>query len=105
MYSWCYSSGSTCITVQEEHDETEDGKHMKCGTETETDRCRLVDAGIQKNISFDGKAVTPTGWTGGFSEVLSLRDQLKQTEEKAIHVQREVHPLFIYTLTNKDASR
>ncbi len=64
---------------------------MKCGTETETDRCRLVDAGIQKNISFDGKAVTPTGWTGGFSEVLSLRDQLKQTEEKAIHVQREVH--------------
>ncbi len=75
---------------------------MQCGTETETDssymssNCRLVDAGIQKNISFDGKPVTPTGWTGGFSEILSLRDQLKQTEEKATHVQREVHPLFIY---------
>ncbi|XP_016099621.1 coiled-coil domain-containing protein 136 [Sinocyclocheilus grahami] len=89
------SSGSTCITVQEEQDETEEGKHMQCGTETETAssymsyNCRLVDAGIQKNISFDGKPVTPTSWTGGFSEILSLRDQLKQTEEKATHEQRE----------------
>ncbi|KAL0154460.1 hypothetical protein M9458_048723, partial [Cirrhinus mrigala] len=72
-----------------------EGKHTQCGTETETEssylssNCRLVDAGIQKNISFDGKPVTPTSWTGGFSEILSLRDQLKQTEEKATHVQRE----------------
>lgn len=56
--------------------------------------CRLVDAGIQKNISFDGKPITPTSWTGGFSEILSLRDQLKQTEEKATHVQREVNTLI-----------
>ncbi|XP_016408093.1 coiled-coil domain-containing protein 136-like [Sinocyclocheilus rhinocerous] len=88
-------SGSSCITLKEEQDETEEAKHTQCGTETETgsscmsSNCRLVDAGIQKNISFDGKPVTPTGWTGGFSEILSLRDQLKQTEEKATHEQRE----------------
>ncbi|XP_002666983.3 coiled-coil domain-containing protein 136 isoform X1 [Danio rerio] len=85
------SSGSSCVTLKEEHEE---------GTETETEvsfmsvdqmssTCRLVDAGIQKNISFDGKPVTPTSWTGGFPEILSLRDQLKQTEEKATHKQRE----------------
>ncbi|KAI2648064.1 Coiled-coil domain-containing protein 136 [Labeo rohita] len=89
------SSGSSCITLKEEQEETEEGKHTQCGTETETEssylssNCRLVDAGIQKNISFDGKPVTPTSWTGGFSEILSLRDQLKQTEEKATHVQQE----------------
>uniref|UniRef100_A0A8C1ZSP4 Coiled-coil domain containing 136b n=1 Tax=Cyprinus carpio TaxID=7962 RepID=A0A8C1ZSP4_CYPCA len=89
------NSGSSCVTLKEEQDETEEAKHMQCGTDTETgssymsSSCRLVDAGIQKNISFDGKPVTPTGWTGGFSEILSLRDQLKQTEEKATHVQRE----------------
>lgn len=75
---------------------------MECGTETDaagsytrmnqmTSNCRLVDAGIQKNISFEGKPITPTSWTGGFSEILSLRDQLKQTEEKATHMQREVN--------------
>ncbi|ROL45088.1 Coiled-coil domain-containing protein 136 [Anabarilius grahami] len=89
------SSGSSYISLKEEQEETEE-----CGTETETggsymsvnqmgSNCRLVDAGIQKNISFDGKPITPTSWTGGFSEILSLRDQLKQTEEKATHVQRE----------------
>uniref|UniRef100_A0A9J8CAZ9 Coiled-coil domain containing 136a n=1 Tax=Cyprinus carpio carpio TaxID=630221 RepID=A0A9J8CAZ9_CYPCA len=89
------NSGSSCVTLKEEQDETEEAKHTQCGTDTETgssymsSSCRLVDAGIQKNISFDGKPVTPTGWTGGFSEILSLRDQLKQTEEKATHVQRE----------------
>ncbi|KAJ8002628.1 hypothetical protein DPEC_G00160860 [Dallia pectoralis] len=51
--------------------------------------CRLVDASIQKNISFDGKPVTPTGWNGGFGEIFSLRDQLKQAEEKASLVQRK----------------
>ncbi|XP_051740266.1 coiled-coil domain-containing protein 136 [Ctenopharyngodon idella] len=89
------SSGSSYISLKEEQEETEE-----CGTETETggsymsvnqmgSNCRLVDAGIQKNISFDGKPITPTSWTGGFSEILSLRDQLKQTEEKATHVQQE----------------
>ncbi|KAG7281044.1 LOW QUALITY PROTEIN: hypothetical protein CRUP_016676 [Coryphaenoides rupestris] len=51
---------------------------------------RRVDASIQKNISFDGKAGgTPTGWNGGFGEIFSLRDQLKQAEERALQVQRE----------------
>ncbi|KAA0720866.1 Coiled-coil domain-containing protein 136 [Triplophysa tibetana] len=44
---------------------------------------KWVDAYTQKNISFEGKPVTPTGRSGGFSEVFSLKDQLKQAEEKA----------------------
>ncbi|XP_041692818.2 coiled-coil domain-containing protein 136-like isoform X1 [Coregonus clupeaformis] len=55
--------------------------------------CRLVDASIQKNISFDGKPMTPTGWNGGFGEIVSLRDQLKQAEEKASLVQRQCDSL------------
>ncbi|MBN3316281.1 CC136 protein, partial [Atractosteus spatula] len=51
--------------------------------------CRLVDVSIQKNISFDGKPMTPTSMNGGFSEIYSLRDQLKQAEEKALQVQNE----------------
>ncbi|XP_036815892.1 coiled-coil domain-containing protein 136 isoform X2 [Oncorhynchus mykiss] len=51
--------------------------------------CRLKDVSIQKNISFDGKPMTPTGWNGGFGEIVSLRDQLKQAEEKASLVQRQ----------------
>ncbi|KAI1882171.1 hypothetical protein AGOR_G00247930 [Albula goreensis] len=55
--------------------------------------CRLVDASIQKNISFEGKPVTPTSWNGGFAEIFSLRDQLKQAEEKASEVQRACEAL------------
>ncbi len=51
---------------------------------------KWVDAYTQKNISFEGKPVTPTGMSGGFSEVFSLKDQLKQAEGKASQVQREV---------------
>ncbi|XP_055789218.1 coiled-coil domain-containing protein 136-like isoform X2 [Salvelinus fontinalis] len=51
--------------------------------------CRLKDVSIQKNISFDGKPMTPTGWNGGFGEIVSLKDQLKQAEEKASLVQRQ----------------
>ncbi|XP_020559561.1 coiled-coil domain-containing protein 136 isoform X2 [Oryzias latipes] len=58
-------------------------------TMAQSENCRLVDASIQKNISFDGKPVTPTGWNGGVGEIFSLRDQLKQAEEKASQVQRE----------------
>lgn len=61
-------------------------------TMTQSENCRLVDASIQKNISFDGKPVTPTSWNGGIGEIFSLRDQLKQAEEKASQVQREVRP-------------
>lgn len=49
---------------------------------------RLVDASIQKNISFDGKPIT--NWNGGPSEVFSLRDQLRLAEERASQVQRQV---------------
>lgn len=49
---------------------------------------RLVDASIQKNISFDGKPIT--NWNGGPSEVFSLKDQLKLAEERASQVQRQV---------------
>lgn len=54
---------------------------------------KWVDAYTQKNISFEGKPVTPTGRSGGFTEVFSLRDQLKQAEEKASQVQRECEGL------------
>ncbi|XP_051544988.1 coiled-coil domain-containing protein 136-like isoform X1 [Myxocyprinus asiaticus] len=54
---------------------------------------KWVDAYTQKNISFEGKPVTPTGRSGGFSEVFSLRDQLKQAEEKASQVQRQCEGL------------
>lgn len=60
--------------------------------------CRLVDASIQKNISFDGKPVTPSSWNGGVGEIFSLRDQLKQAEEKASQVQREVSTCVTVTL-------
>nr|XP_055046373.1 coiled-coil domain-containing protein 136 isoform X1 [Misgurnus anguillicaudatus] len=50
---------------------------------------KWVDAYTQKNISFEGKPVTPTSTSGGFAEIFSLRDQLKQAEEKASRVQRE----------------
>ncbi|XP_061140342.1 coiled-coil domain-containing protein 136-like isoform X2 [Syngnathus typhle] len=49
------------------------------------------DAWVQKNISFDGKPGTPTGWHGG--EICSLREQLKQAEEKASRVHKECHGL------------
>lgn len=52
--------------------------------------CRLVDVCIQKNISFDGKPLTPTSLSSGFSETLSLREQLKQAEERAEQLQRQV---------------
>ncbi|XP_036813381.1 coiled-coil domain-containing protein 136 isoform X2 [Oncorhynchus mykiss] len=51
----------------------------------------LVDASIQKNISFDGKPIT--NWNGGPSEVFSLRDQLKLTEERSSQVQRQCEGL------------
>lgn len=96
------SSSSVYLSLKEEEDggEATEGKEMESGpdevmTETymtmaQSENCRLVDASIQKNISFDGKPMTPTGWNGGVGEIFSLRDQLKQAEEKASQVQREV---------------
>ncbi|MBN3306001.1 SLMAP protein, partial [Amia calva] len=55
--------------------------------------CKLVDVSIQKNISFDGKPLTPTSMNGGFLEIYSLRDQLKQAEERALKVQKECDSL------------
>lgn len=64
---------------------------VECQSTSPGTNSRLVDASIQKNISFDGKPMTPTGWNGGFGEIFSLRDQLKQAEEKASLVQRQVY--------------
>ncbi|KAF6714988.1 Coiled-coil domain-containing protein 136 [Oryzias melastigma] len=94
----------TCSSVylslkEEDTVEGPDGKVTEIGSDevmtesymtmAQSENCRLVDASIQKNISFDGKPVTPTGWNGGVGEIFSLRDQLKQAEEKASQVQRE----------------
>lgn len=68
-------------------------------TMAQSENCRLVDASIQKNISFDGKPMTPTTWNGGIGEIFSLRDQLKQAEEKASQVQREVR-VFEFPMLN-----
>lgn len=92
------SSSSVYLSLKEEDG---DGKEVESGpdealmaesymTMAQSENCRLVDASIQKNISFDGKPLTPTGWSGGMAEVFSLREQLKQAEEKASQVQREV---------------
>ncbi|XP_022539653.1 coiled-coil domain-containing protein 136 isoform X1 [Astyanax mexicanus] len=77
------SSGSACPSLKEEQEETEGSSVMP------DSNCRLVDACIQKNISFEGKPLTPTSWSAGFSEILSLREQLKQAEERAEQVQRQ----------------
>ncbi|XP_058253684.1 coiled-coil domain-containing protein 136-like isoform X1 [Hemibagrus wyckioides] len=50
---------------------------------------RFVDVCIQKNISLDGKPLTPTSLSSGFSETVSLREQLKDAEERAEQLQRQ----------------
>ncbi|MFT7812582.1 coiled-coil domain-containing protein 136-like isoform X1 [Arapaima gigas] len=89
-------TGSTdmCPTLKEESEADGDGEEVaETGRVATQTNCRLVDASIQKNISFDGKPVTPTSWNGGFAEIFSLRDQLKQAEEKASRVQQECDSL------------
>ncbi|KAK9516482.1 hypothetical protein VZT92_024407 [Zoarces viviparus] len=100
----------TCSSVylslkEEDVEEGTEGKEMKTGSDevmtesymtmAKSGNCRLVDASIQKNISFDGKPVTPSGWNGGIGEICSLREQLKQAEEKASQVQRECNGLKV----------
>ncbi|XP_062316810.1 sarcolemmal membrane-associated protein [Osmerus eperlanus] len=107
------SSSSVYLSLREEGEGTEgldmeagtEGLDMEAGTEGGVNKsymtmaqstgtnCHQVDASIQKNISFDGKPMTPTGWNGGFGEIFSLRDQLKQAEERASQVQRECEGL------------
>ncbi|XP_068459361.1 coiled-coil domain-containing protein 136-like isoform X2 [Clinocottus analis] len=94
----------TCSSVylslkEEDAEEGTEGKEMETGSDevmtesymtmAKSGNCRLVDASIQKNISFDGKSVAPTGWNGGIGEIFSLREQLKQAEEKASQVQSQ----------------
>ena len=101
-------SSSVYLSLKEEDVvEGTEGKDMETGpdevmtesymTMAQSENCRLVDASIQKNISFDGKPMTPTSWNGGVGEIFSLRDQLKQAEEKASQVQREVKYCIIRT--------
>ncbi|TNN82098.1 Coiled-coil domain-containing protein 136 [Liparis tanakae] len=100
----------TCSSVylslkEEDVEEGTEGKEMQTGSDevmtesymtmAESGNCRLVDASIQKNISFDGKPTAPPGWNGGIGEIFSLREQLKQAEEKASQVQRECSGLKV----------
>lgn len=48
-----------------------------------------VGSGLQKNLCEDN-AVNPEERSGELSEVFTLRDQLKQAEERASQVQKEV---------------
>lgn len=95
------SSSSVYLSLKEDDaGEGAEGREMESGSDkvmtesymtmAQSENCRLVDASIQKNISFDGKPMTPSSWNGGLGEIFSLRDQLKQAEEKASRVQREV---------------
>lgn len=100
IWVWSFSSSVYLSLKEEDAVEGTDEKVTEIGSDevmtesymtmAQSENCRLVDASIQKNISFDGKPVTPTGWNGGVGEIFSLRDQLKQAEEKASQVQREV---------------
>ncbi|XP_067282962.1 coiled-coil domain-containing protein 136 isoform X2 [Pseudorasbora parva] len=76
-----------------ENDGEKEGKAEGFVSTLEVEGGKWVDAYTQKNISFEGKPVTPTGRSGGFSEVFSLRDQLKLAEERASQVQRECEGL------------
>ncbi|KAK6314878.1 hypothetical protein J4Q44_G00144070 [Coregonus suidteri] len=78
--------------VGQDEEPVKAGGYMTLGGQTQTGQGgRLVDASIQKNISFDGKP--STNWNGGPSEVFSLRDQLKLAEERASQVQRQCEEL------------
>ncbi|XP_062856351.1 coiled-coil domain-containing protein 136 isoform X2 [Trichomycterus rosablanca] len=90
-------SGRTCVPLKEEV-EGEEGEDGEDGEDREVQRrpgpgsggtCRLADACVQKNVSFDGKPLTPTSLSLGFSEMVSLREQLKQAEERAELLQRQ----------------
>lgn len=98
----------TCSSVylslkEEDSSDTTEARGMDTGSDevmtesymtmARSENCHLVDASIQKNISFDGRSVTPTSWNGGMGEIFSLRDQLKQAEERALQVQRECDSL------------
>lgn len=93
------SSADSCLALKAEQNDGENDTEKDVEKEVkaegfvstlEVEGGKWVEAYTQKNISFEGKPVTPTGKSGGFSEVFSLRDQLKQAEEKASQVQREV---------------
>ncbi|XP_051547428.1 coiled-coil domain-containing protein 136-like isoform X2 [Myxocyprinus asiaticus] len=97
------SSADTYLALKSELNDGENDNENHREKEVEAEGCistleveqggNWVDAYTQKNISFEGKPVTPTGRSGGFSEVFFLRDQLKQAEEKASQVQRECEGL------------
>ncbi|XP_047658480.1 coiled-coil domain-containing protein 136-like isoform X2 [Tachysurus fulvidraco] len=72
-----------------EVNEKEDGGNQTKVTGGSASTSRFVDVCIQKNISFDGKLLTPTSLSSGFSETLSLKEQLKEAEERAEQLQRQ----------------
>ncbi|XP_073694746.1 coiled-coil domain-containing protein 136 [Garra rufa] len=92
------SSADSCLALKAEKNNGEKDVETEVTAEVavstlEVGSGKWVEAYTQKNISFEGKPVTPTGMSGGFSEVFTLRDQLKQAEEKASQVQRECEGL------------
>ncbi|XP_016137145.1 coiled-coil domain-containing protein 136-like [Sinocyclocheilus grahami] len=96
------SSADSCLALKVEQNDGENDSEKDVEKEVtaegfvstlEVGGGEWVDAYTQKNISFEGKPVTTTGMSGGFSEVFSLRDQVKQAEEKASQVQRECEGL------------
>ncbi|KAK2892912.1 hypothetical protein Q8A67_012900 [Cirrhinus molitorella] len=90
------SSADSCLAQKVEQNDGENDTEKETEVMVsmlEVGSGKWVDAYTQKNISFEGKPVTPTGKSGGFSEVFTLRDQLKQAEEKASQVQRECEGL------------
>ncbi|ROI15324.1 hypothetical protein DPX16_12876 [Anabarilius grahami] len=96
------SSADSCLALRAEQNDGENDTEKDVEKEVkaegfvstlEVEGGKWMEAYTQKNISFEGKPVTPTGKSGGFSEVFSLRDQLKQAEERASQVQRECEGL------------
>ncbi|XP_056311893.1 coiled-coil domain-containing protein 136 isoform X1 [Danio aesculapii] len=94
------SSADSCLALKTQQNDTEKDDEVEKEVKAEgfistreVEGGKCMDAYTQKNISFEGKPITPTGKSGGFSEVFSLRDQLKQAEEKASKVQRECEGL------------
>ncbi|XP_043093929.1 coiled-coil domain-containing protein 136 isoform X2 [Puntigrus tetrazona] len=96
------SSADSCLVLKVEQNDGENDTEKDAEKEVtaegfistlEVEGGKWADAYTQKNISFEGKPVTPAGLSGGFQEVFSLRDQLKQAEEKASQVQRECEGL------------
>ncbi|KAI4901548.1 hypothetical protein NFI96_013086 [Prochilodus magdalenae] len=91
------SSSDSYLAVRGEQDDeekVEEEKALKAeGYMSMLQSGRAVDEAMQKNTSTEDRPVNPVERSEGLSEVFSLRDQLKQAEERASQVQRECEGL------------